>query len=71
MKAFFTGLQQGFTMEQTVTMYSAIYSNLNSKKMSQYIDEKPKSKGFKPFAIIFGGLVIFLVVVKILMELLM
>ncbi len=39
--------------------------------MTQYIDEKPKAKGFKPFAIIFGGLIVLLIVIKLLMDILM
>lgn len=39
--------------------------------MSQYIDEKPKAKGFKPFAVIFGGLIVVLVVIKLIMDVMM
>ncbi len=39
--------------------------------MSQYIDEKPKAKGFKPFAVIFIGLVVVLVVIKLIMDVIM
>jgi hypothetical protein len=39
--------------------------------MSQYAEEKPKAKGFKPFIVIFGGLIIALVVIKLIMNVLM
>lgn len=39
--------------------------------MSQYSTEKPKAKGFKPFAIIFIGLIVVLVVIKLIMNALM
>lgn len=39
--------------------------------MSQNIEEKSKSAGFKPFLYIFGGLVVFIVVIKLIMDMLM
>jgi hypothetical protein len=38
--------------------------------MSENI-EKPKTSGFKPFLIVFGGLVVLIVVIKLLMDVLM
>lgn len=39
--------------------------------MSQYTEEKPKAKGFKPFAVIFIGLIVVLIVIKVIMDVLM
>lgn len=39
--------------------------------MSQYTEENPKAKGFKPFLVIFGGLIVILVVIKLLMSAIM
>lgn len=39
--------------------------------MSQYTEEKPKAKGFKPFLLIFGGLIVILVILKFLLDALM
>jgi hypothetical protein len=39
--------------------------------MSQYTEEKPKAKGFKPFAVIFIGLIVILVIAKFIIDALM
>ncbi len=39
--------------------------------MSEYSTEKPKAKGFKPFVVIFIGLIVVLVVIKLVMDILM
>jgi|GEM_PF-1824625 len=39
--------------------------------MSQFTEETPKAKGFKPFLVIFGGLIVLLVVIKLIMSALM
>ncbi len=36
--------------------------------MSQYTEEKPKVKGFKPFLYIFGGLVVALIIIKFILD---
>lgn len=36
--------------------------------MSQYTEEKPKAKGFKPFAILFIGLLVILIIAKLIMN---
>lgn len=39
--------------------------------MSQYTEEKPKAKGFKPFLFIFGGLIVALIIIKFLLDAIM
>lgn len=39
--------------------------------MSQYTEEKPKAKGFKPFAVLFIGLIVILVIAKLIIDALM
>lgn len=39
--------------------------------MSQYTEEKPKAKGFKPFLYIFGGLVAILIIIKFILDAIM
>lgn len=39
--------------------------------MSQYTEEKPKAKGFKPFLIIFGGLIVVLIIMKLILDAIM
>ncbi len=39
--------------------------------MSQNIEEKSKTSGFKPFLYIFGGLVVFIVIIKLILDALM
>lgn len=39
--------------------------------MSQHLQEEKRIKGFKPFLLIFGGLIVVLIILKFLLDALM
>lgn len=55
-----------------LNLTNSIQNNLNKQDiMSEFSTEKPKAKGFKPFAVLFIGLIVILVVIKLIMVVLM